>query len=92
MVTLIPHTILYTIGFSKVAKIALALEEKVTKDPWFTSQNLAPNIEFWTGIIFDTLEFPSDMYPVWMFIPRVAGFIAHLIESLDGNNIRFLKS
>ncbi|KAI8893375.1 citrate synthase-like protein [Globomyces pollinis-pini] len=79
------------LGCNDVAKVALALEEKALQDQWFTSRNLYPNIDFWTAILFDTLDFPTDMFPVWMFIPRVSGFIAHLIESMDDPEYKIFR-
>lgn len=70
-------------GKDSVGTIAVALEEEALKDPWFTERNLYPNIDFWTAIVFHTLGFPQDMFPVWMVLPRVSGFIAHWQESLD---------
>ncbi|KAJ3368556.1 hypothetical protein HDU91_000468 [Kappamyces sp. JEL0680] len=79
------------LGCNKVAQIGLKLEEKALADPWFTSRNLYPNIDFWTALCFDTLDFPSDMFPVWMFIPRVSGFIAHFVESLDDPEYKIFR-
>lgn len=85
------HQLFDVLGCTKNAKIALALEECVSRDEWFVNRNLYPNIDFWTGIIFDTLDFPSDMFPVWCFIPRVSGFIAHCIESLDDPEFKIFR-
>ena len=70
-------------GKDDMSDIALALEEQAKQDDWFVSRSLHPNIDYWTAIVFYTLGFPQDMFPVWMMIPRVSGFIAHWQESLD---------
>ncbi|KAJ3275160.1 hypothetical protein HDV01_001299 [Terramyces sp. JEL0728] len=79
------------LGCSEIARVGIALEEKVLADEWFVSRKLFPNIDFWTALAFYTLDFPSDMFPVWMFIPRVTGFIAHLVESLDDPEYKIFR-
>jgi citrate synthase len=71
--------------------MGLILEEKVLNDDWFISRNLYPNIDFWLALAFDTLDFPSDMFPVWLYIPRVAGYLAHLVESLDDPEYKIFR-
>ena len=70
-------------GMDKVGEIAIELEKQALGDAWFSSRNIYPNIDFWTAIILHTMGFPSDMFPVWMLLPRVAGLISHWQESLD---------
>ncbi|KAI8819592.1 citrate synthase-like protein [Fimicolochytrium jonesii] len=70
-------------GKDNVAELALALEEAVAADEWFTKRGLYPNIDFWSAIVFHTLGFPVDMFPVLLTVPRVAGLIANCWESLD---------
>jgi citrate synthase len=70
-------------GQDTMSTIAIALEERALNDQWFSERSLYPNIDYWAAIVFHTLGFPQDMFPVWMMIPRVAGFIAHWQESLD---------
>ncbi|KAJ3133938.1 hypothetical protein HK100_004008 [Physocladia obscura] len=65
------------------AELAIALETAALSDPWFRARSLYPNIDFWCAVVFDTLGFPPDMFPVLTAIPRSAGFIAHWMESLD---------
>ncbi|KAI8928587.1 citrate synthase-like protein [Entophlyctis helioformis] len=70
-------------GKGELGEIALQLEARALSDPYFINRKLYPNIDYWTGVFFHTLQFPSDMFPVWMLLPRVAGMIAHLVESID---------
>ncbi|KAJ3077097.1 hypothetical protein HDU98_008532 [Podochytrium sp. JEL0797] len=71
------------IGQDDMGTLALELEKAVTQDEWFQNRNLFPNIDFWCAVVFHTLGFPTDMYPVLTAIPRAAGFVAHWQESLD---------
>ncbi|KAI9333844.1 citrate synthase-like protein [Obelidium mucronatum] len=71
------------IGKGEMGDLALALEEAALADSWFQSRHLFTNIDFWTAIVFHTLGFPADMFPVLTAIPRTAGLVAHWQESLD---------
>jgi citrate synthase len=43
------------------------------------SRKLYPNVDFYSGLIYRAMGFPTDMYPVLFTIPRVAGWIAHWV-------------
>lgn len=53
------------------------------------TRKLYPNVDFYSGLIYRAMGFPTDMYPVLFTIPRVAGWIAHWVEFLNDteNNI-----
>jgi citrate synthase len=70
-------------GKDNMTEIAVALEEQAIAHPWFVARSLLPNIDYWTAVVFHALGFPQDMFPVWSMIPRISGFIAHWLESLD---------
>lgn len=78
-------------GMDSLTGKAFALEEQVLNDEWFNSRKLFPNVDYWLAIIFSLLDFPVDMFPVWMFIPRVSGLIAHLIESIDDPDYKIFR-
>ena len=78
-------------GSDSVGETALALEEAAQNDEWFSSRNIYPNIDYWTAIVFHTLGFPQDMFPVWMMLPRIAGFIAHWQECLDDPEYKIFR-
>jgi citrate synthase len=79
------------LGVDSIAKVALELEKQVAEDEWFTSRKLYPNVDYWTALLFHCLGFPTDMFPVWMYIPRVAGYLAHLVESLDDPEYKIFR-
>lgn len=79
-------------GSTNLTNIAFELVKQVNEDLWFKKRGFFTNVDFWAGIIFDTLDFPVDMMPVWTVIPRyylfalmnsVSGMVAHMIEFLD---------
>ena len=79
------------LGQNTRAIIALELEQQVLKDEYFVNRNLFPNIDFWLALAFDTFGFPSDMFSVWMFIPRISGFLAHWVECLDDPEYKIFR-
>lgn len=60
--------------------IALALEERALRDPYFQERNLYPNVDFYTGLIYRALGFPKEMFTVLFALGRLPGWIAHWQE------------
>jgi len=66
-------------------EIALELERIALEDDYFIERQLYPNVDFYSGIIYQALGFPVDMFPVLFAIPRTAGWLAQWREMLlDG--------
>jgi len=63
--------------------IALKLEEVALSDEYFISRKLYPNVDFYSGLIYQAMGFPVDMFPVLFAIPRMSGWLAHWKELLD---------
>jgi citrate synthase len=70
-------------GKNPLLDIALKLEEIALSDEYFTSRRLYPNIDFYSGLIYQAMGFPLEMFPVLFAIPRTAGWLAHWQELLD---------
>ena len=70
-------------GKSPLLDIALKLEEVALSDDYFVSRKLYPNVDFYSGLIYQAMGFPMDMFTVLFAIPRTAGWLAHYIELLD---------
>ncbi|HPC96206.1 MAG TPA: citrate synthase [Sedimentisphaerales bacterium] len=60
--------------------IALRLEEAVLKDEYFISRKLYPNVDFYSGLVYTALGFPTNMFTVLFAIGRMPGWIAHWKE------------
>jgi citrate synthase len=69
-------------GRNKLIDIALALEETALSDDYFIKRRLYPNVDFYSGIILQSMGFPTDSFPVLFAIPRMAGWLAHWQEML----------
>jgi len=62
--------------------IAKALEEAALKDSYFVERKLYPNVDFYSGIIYRAMGFPTDMFTVLFAIGRLPGWLAHYKEML----------
>jgi citrate synthase len=70
-------------GKNPLLDIALKLEEIALSDDYFVSRKLYPNVDFYSGLIYQAMGFPLEMFPVLFAIPRTAGWLAHWQEMLD---------
>ncbi|HVN51274.1 MAG TPA: citrate/2-methylcitrate synthase, partial [Acidimicrobiales bacterium] len=70
-------------GKNPLLDIALKLEEVALADDYFTSRKLYPNVDFYSGLIYQSLNFPIEMFTVLFAIPRTAGWLAHWLELLE---------
>src|SRR6266540_2087089 len=64
-------------------EIALELERIALEDEYFIERKLYPNVDFYSGIIYQALGFPVDMFPVLFAIPRTAGWLAQWREMIE---------
>jgi citrate synthase len=81
----IAHEVFAVTGKNPVLDIALELERIALEDDYFVSKKLYPNVDFYSGIIYQAMGFPVDMFPVLFAIPRTAGWLAQWEEMLlDG--------
>ena len=67
----------------EVLSIAKKLEEVALKDPYFIARKLYPNVDFYSGIIYRALGFPTDMFTVLFALGRLPGWIAQWKEMKD---------
>jgi citrate synthase len=69
-------------GRNPLLDIALELERIALSDDYFVSRKLYPNVDFYSGLIYQAMGFPVEMFPVLFAIPRTAGWIAQWEEML----------
>jgi citrate synthase len=67
-------------GKNPLIDIALELERIALQDDYFISRKLYPNVDFYSGIIYQAMGFPLTMFPVLFAIPRVSGWLAQWAE------------
>ncbi len=69
--------------YNSLVEIARELEKRALDDEYFTSRKLYPNVDFYSGIIYEALEIPTEMFTVIFAIPRTAGWVAQWMEMND---------
>ena len=69
-------------GREDIIDVAMELEKIALSDKYFIDRKLYPNVDFYTGVIYKAMGFPTDMFPVLFTIPRVVGWLAHWREFL----------
>jgi len=69
-------------GRNPLLEIALELERIALEDEYFISRKLYPNVDFYSGLIYQAMGFPVEMFPVLFAIPRTSGWIAQWEEML----------
>ena len=69
--------------YNPLIEIATELEKQALDDEYFTSRKLYPNVDFYSGLIYEALELPAEMFTVMFAIPRTSGWIAQWLEMID---------
>lgn len=84
------HRVLKQLGQnnSPIFELALRLEEIALKDEYFVEKNLYPNVDFYSGIIYEALGIPKSMYTVMFAIARTVGWVTHWREMLSDPETR----
>jgi citrate synthase len=67
---------------SPLLPVALELEKIALSDDYFVQRKLYPNVDFYSGLIYEALQIPADMFPVLFAIPRTSGWLAQWEEML----------
>jgi citrate synthase len=70
-------------GKSPLLLIATELEKRALEDEYFTSRKLYPNVDFYSGLIYEALGLPVAMFPVMFAIGRTSGWIAQWLEMVQ---------
>ena len=76
------HQVFEVTGRNPLLDIALELERIALEDEYFIERKLYPNVDFYSGIIYQSMGFPVTMFPVLFAIPRTAGWVAQWQEML----------
>jgi citrate synthase len=70
-------------GRSPLLDVAVELEKRALADEYFTSRKLYPNVDFYSGLIYEALGLPVAMFPVMFAIGRTSGWIAQWLEMVQ---------
>ena len=78
-------------GKDPLLDIALELERIALEDEYFVKRKLYPNVDFYSGIIYQAMRFPLDMFPVLFAIPRTSGWLAQWVELLEDQDQKIAR-
>jgi citrate synthase len=78
-------------GKDPLLDIALELERIALEDEYFVKRRLYPNVDFYSGIIYQAMRFPVDMFPVMFAIPRTSGWLAQWVELLEDEDQKIAR-
>jgi citrate synthase len=76
---------------SRMLEIAMELEEIALKDEYFVSRKLYPNVDFYSGVIYQALGIPVNMFTVMFTIGRLPGWIAQWMEARHDRDFRISR-
>jgi citrate synthase len=76
------HEVFAQVGMDRDLEIALELERIALEDPYFIERRLYPNVDFYTGLIYRSMAFPTDFFTVLFAVARVAGWLAQWEEMI----------
>jgi citrate synthase len=78
-------------GRSPLLDIALELERIALEDDYFVKRKLYPNVDFYSGLIYQAMRFPTSMFTVLFAIPRVSGWLSQWQEMLDDSDQKIAR-
>lgn len=79
----IAYEVFEVTGVNPLLEVALELEKIALEDEYFVKRKLYPNVDFYSGLIYQAMKFPVSMFPVLFAIPRTAGWIAQWGEMVN---------
>ncbi len=85
------HEVFEFTGRNPLLDIALELEKIALQEEYFVSRNLYPNVDFYSGLIYQALGFPVEMFPVLFAIPRTVGWLAQWEEMLEDSEQKIAR-
>ncbi len=77
------HDILSKLGTNDTLDLAMELEQTALEDDYFVERKLYPNVDFYTGLIYESMGFPTNMFTVLFAIGRLPGWIAQWHEMIN---------
>ena len=72
-------------------EVAIELEKRALDDEYFTERKLYPNVDFYSGLIYEAMSIPTDMFTVMFAIPRTAGWLAQWKEMIEDEETKIAR-
>ncbi len=86
-----PDDVFAVTGTSPLLDIALELEKIALDDDYFVSRKLYPNVDFYSGLIYEALGMPMQMFTVLFAIPRTSGWVAQWLELMGDSEQKIAR-
>jgi citrate synthase len=83
--------VLEATGDNPLLDIATELEKRALDDDYFTSRKLYPNVDFYSGLIYEAMGIPTDMFTVIFAIPRTSGWVAQWMEQNSDPDLKIAR-
>jgi citrate synthase len=77
--------------YNPLVEIARELEKRALDDDFFTSRKLYPNVDYYSGIIYEALQIPTEMFTVIFAIPRTSGWVSQWMEMNDDSEQKIAR-
>ncbi|PFG17516.1 citrate synthase [Propionicimonas paludicola] len=78
-------------GVNPLLRVALELEKHGLEDDYFVSRRLYPNVDFYSGLIYEALGFPPEMFTVLFAVPRTSGWAAQYQEFITDSEQKIVR-
>ena len=78
-------------GVNPLLEIAVELERIALEDEYFIKRRLYPNVDFYSGLIYEALKFPPEMFTVLFAVPRTAGWAAQWLEGVTDPEQKIMR-
>jgi len=85
------HEVFEVTGASPLLDIALELERIALHDDYFVSRKLYPNVDFYSGLIYQAMKLPTNLFTVMFAIPRSVGWLAQWMEEMEKNDLKIVR-
>ena len=85
------HEVFEVTGASPLQDIALELERIALHDDYFVSRKLYPNVDFYSGLIYQAMNLPTNIFTVMFAIPRSVGWIAQWMEMMREDDLKIVR-
>ena len=85
------HEVFEITGKNPLLDIALELERIALGEEYFVTRNLYPNVDFYSGLIYQSMGFPVEMFPVLFAIPRTVGWLSQWEEMITDSEQRIAR-
>ncbi|MFM7202440.1 MAG: citrate synthase [Myxococcota bacterium] len=91
LIKVLAEQVFEVVGRNPLIDIAVELERIALEDDYFIKRKLYPNVDFYSGLIYEAMGFPTDFFTVLFAIPRTVGWLAQWCEMLEDNEQKIAR-